>query len=419
MCALLLVACGEGAGAPDGGPIGHDARPWAPRDAGPDLCPSEGPLDASVVPSFRDRCIEGIVPMGFGVRWQRRSQRIARVGFNLDFGAEHVPDACPPGSTSRGATLVVEASGGEVADERDEPVAFFDYQVVGGRDDSATLPDGAVPAPRLARGSATLDLEDGADEGEGVALLDVSMLDGSPELAVVIDGFELTTEVAQSSEYPGDWDPVRGYASRGIGIAITSAERAAGTLTVRVRARFEAGIRRRAYWEPGHDRAVAVASTRAIVRVVAIGTDLPPTTGTVGYRYAARQSLPLEPAAACRPGEGDTMLVIEGAPGPARAVAGLTRFDVRLWPDEAAVGDLLRELSIRIRDLAYDPATGRATMRVEGYASNEGPLPRGGIDARIEADVALAQWDGDGAIELVSIAAPVEVGRTSVELPMR
>lgn len=420
---LLILGCDPAADGADGGSAtAADARPPAPRDGGPDLCAYEGPLDARVPLSLRDRCIEGIVPLGFGLRWQSQAQRLARLGFGIDTAdPRHLPASCPVGATSRGATLVADASGG-IDETIDTPVVFFDYQVIGGREDSFRFPDGSMPRPRLARAAATIDLDRGAIEGEGIVLVDLlaAGITGATHFAVVIDGFELTTDVAQDASYPGNFSPPQGYASRGFGFAIVETERRDDTLRVRVRARFEPGtLERDALLEQGHDRAVPVASTRAIVRVLAIAADAPITTGSLERRSAFRTSGLFELGAACRIDPAEQELVIDGADGMARGIVGLTRFDVALWPAELEVGDRLREISVRVQDLDYEASSGRAAMRIDAYASNESAFPRAGIDAVLSAEVALAQIAEDVPIDVVSVAAPIASRLTRIELPMR
>lgn len=416
---LVLAACDEPGGGAD---AGQDAfvPPLPPRDAGPELCAAEGPLDARVPLGDIDLCAEGIVPMGFGLRWQTQAQRLARFATSLDLAANS-PEGCPAGATIRGATLSIAASGGAVVAEPDPAVVFFDYQVIGASASGGPTPDAGTPRARMVRGSVTIELAPGERAGEGLALVDLAAagLADATELMVAIDGLDLTTDVTQGPEYPPSWSPERGYASRGIGAAIGVVDREADTLRVRASARFEHGALEQPALDPGHDLAIGAARRQAIVHFVVIASDAEVSSGSVAYDVRARAGDPLEGGAPCR-AEADAMqLEIDGQDGLDHGVVGLTRFELALWPDEARVGDRLRELSVRVLDLDYDPATGTARMRVDAYASNEGPLPRRGTSAHVEVDVALAQWDGGGDVVPVSIAAPLPGARRSIELPMR
>lgn len=422
----LLAAAAAALAACDADDSGLDAGsdayvpPLPPRDAGPELCAAEGPLDARVPLSGTDLCAEAIVPMGFGLRWQDQAQRLARLGMRIDLG-ENAPIGCPVGTTMRGATLDLAASGGTVVSEPDPAVAFFDYQVIGPTDGLEPTPDAGAPIARTARGSVTIDLAEGEISGDGLALVDLAgaRLAGATHLAVLIDGIELTTDVPPGAGYPPAWSPERGYASRGIGAAITDVTRVDDTLRVRASARFEHGTLEQPDLEPAHDVAIRAARRRAIVRFVVVASDAEVGTGSVAYEIRARVGAPLERGAPCRGTESEMALDIDGEDGLPRAVVGITRFDLALWPDQEQVGDRLREISVRVLDVEYDEATGVARMRVDAYASNEGPFPRRGMDADVEVDVALAQWSAGGEIVRVSVAAPLPVGQRTIALPMR
>ncbi|MDQ3034882.1 MAG: hypothetical protein M3Y87_20910 [Myxococcota bacterium] len=416
----LLTACDEPV--VPGVDAGLDAffPPLRPRDAGPELCAAEGPLDARVPLSDLDLCAEGIVPMGLGLRWQTQSQRLARFQTRIDLG-DHSPAGCAPGAAMRGATLDIAASGGAVVSDPDPAVVFFDYQVLGPTEPGGAATDAGTTRRRTARGSVTIDLAPGVSDGEGLAFVDLAGagIADAAHFAVVVDGLELTTDLSQAADYPPTWAPERGYASRGIGAAITDVARDGDTLRVRASARFEHGELDQPSIDPGHDVATRVARRRAIVRFVVVVSDVAVSSGSVAYDVRARAGDPLEGGAPCRGAESEMQLEIDGDDGRARGVVGITRFDVALWPDAERIGDRLREISVRVRDLDYDAASGTARMRVDAYASNEGPFPRRGMDARVEVDVALAQWDGGGPVVPVSIAAPLEVGQRTIELPLR
>ncbi|UJR82240.1 hypothetical protein [Sandaracinus amylolyticus] len=417
LISFLLAACGESPSDDVDAGVDASSPPPPPRDAGPALCPREGPLDAQVPLRSIDLCADGIVPSGLGLRWQRQAQFFAQAAIALDL-TDNVPAGCPRGAAIRGATLVSEASAGTLAELPDVGVALFDYQVIAASE--VPPPDAGAPSARTARGLATVDLPSGEAEGEAFALVDLaaSGLAGASELVVAIDGFDLTTDLPQGSEYPPSWPADRGFAMRALGIEIVSATRDDDTLSVRVRARFEPGELQRAVLYEGHDLASRVVRRRAAVRFVVIASDVAPARGSVSYRYASERSLPLQGGAPCGPTPDEMALAIDGADGVEHGVAAITRFEIAMWPDAERDGDLLREISVRLEDLVYDAASGTAAMRARGYASNEGPLPRRGMDAQVEIDVALAQWSGGGEVRRLSVAAPIGEGPTEAALPM-
>ena len=80
---------------------------------------------------------------------------------------------------------------------------------------------------------------------------------------------------------------------------------------------------------------------------------------------------------------------------------------------------MVRELSLLVHGFAHDPASGRATMQVGGYATNEAPpASRQPMVYDVEASVALLTWDGGDPVQHLRFTAPIEPGRSEVELPL-
>lgn len=406
-------------------PLGCDEPEESPPDAGVDAggtgqapCPRDGgPVDANVATGLTNTCAEGLVFSGFGLRWDDGAHRLARFGVFPRIGAEHFPDGCPESSALRGAALVTALSGGPETRGAGAPggEVLATYHVVGagGGGPLPALDGGAWTGLRIARGQVTIDL-DGA-EGSAPELFDLALagMAGAPAIAVVLDGIELTTDVAQRTEYPRDYDPRDGYSTRGIGASIGNVRREGDTLRFDAGARFELGTRDR----PEMNRAIRVARTRMIVHYAVVALASEPARASIDYREQHRGHGEAE-LTVCRPAPSTTELTIEGAP-LSRAAPALASFSLRLFPDAEDEGDDVRELSMRIGHFAYDAGSGRATMRVEGYASNEGPPPPARpMDYEVEAEVVLLQWDGTDEVEELALVAPIEAGRSELPLPL-
>jgi hypothetical protein len=381
-------------------------------------CSRDASVDAGGASGLTSVCAEGIVMSGFGLRWDDGAHRISR--WSVFAREAAAPDGCAPSALLRGANVVAELGGGPETLGPDAPGGEVDvtYHVVGAGG-GGDLPDagppdgGGFPGLRMARGQTTI-LLDAADEGETLALFDLGLagMSSAPAVAVVIDGLELRTNVAQSTLYPGDYDPADGYSTRGIGAWISGVERAGDDLRFMAGARFALGTRDR----PEMDRATAVARTQAVVHWAVIALPVEPGRGTVSYRETHRAHGDAT-LAVCRPEPGTTALAIEGAPG-LRAAPAIAGFRLRLFPDDAPEGDDVRELSIRVHDFAID-ASGRATMRVEGYATNEGPPPPArAMDYEVEAEIVLLQWSATDPVEALRFVAPITTDRTELMLPL-
>lgn len=413
IAALALGACDEPEPMSDAGiDAGGAGRAPCSRDAG---------LDANVAEGLTNTCSEGLVMSGFGIRWDDGSHRVARWGVYPRVGPEHFPEGCPPSSALRGASLVTELESGPETRGADAPgaEAFVTYSVVGAGG-GGPLPDGGPPdggawlGLRIARGEETIDLE-AEEEAEAPVLFDLALarMVDAPALAVVLDGLELETDVPQSPGYPPDYDPRDGYSTRGIGAWIANATREGDDLRFDVGARFALGRRDR----PAMNRAIAGARTRATVHYAIVALPVEPPSASIGYREEHRGHGDAT-LSVCRPEPALTTLAIDGAPDLLAAPA-LRSFRLRLFPQSEDLGDDVRELSIRVAGFEHDSATGQATMRVEGYASNEGPPPPAlPMVYDVEAEVVLLQWSGTDPSEELSLVAPIEVGRTETPLPL-
>ncbi|HEY8430687.1 MAG TPA: hypothetical protein VIL20_20045 [Sandaracinaceae bacterium] len=407
--ALLALACG----APE--PAGDAGTDAGGRGRAP--CSRDGGLDAGAADGLTNLCTEGLVLSGFGIRWDDGAHRVGRWAVYPRIGPEHFPDGCPPTSALRGASLVTELDGPPEVRGPSAPgaEAWVTYHVIGAGGGGALPPDaGTWTGLRIVRGSQTIEL-DAEPEGEAPVLFNLAAarMSSAPSITVVLDGLELETDVAQSSAYPPDYDPRDGYSVRGVGARIANVRREGDDLRFDVGARFALGRRDR----PDMNRAIAVARTRVTVHFAVIASDRPPAGATIAYRETHRGHGE-RPLAVCRPDPSTTALAIEGAFAP-RAAPALRSFVISLFPDAEDAGDDLRELSIRISRFDHDPASGRATMHVEGYASNEGPPPPAlPMDYEVEAEVVLLQWDGTDPSEELSFVAPIEVGRTETPLPL-
>ncbi len=413
--ALTLLACGGSTPGTDD--AGVDA---GPADAGPGAapCPRDaGAADAGVARGLTTVCTDALVLSGLGLRWDDGSHRISQWGVFPRVPIAGLPDVCPPTSDFRSIVLVSELQGGPETLGSTAPggEVLATYHAVGVFDDGPIgAADGGVwQGLELVRGHTNVDL-DATGEATAPALFDLArnQMDGAPAVVVILDGLELQTDLPQDSGYPADYDPANGYSTRGIGAWIDNVERTGTDLHFEVGARFALGTRDR----PAMNAAVAVARTRAVVHYAVVALPVEPAHGTVGYRVQSQASD--DPTrSVCRPDASTTALSIAGQPGLQGAPA-LTSFRLSLFPDQDGVGEDVRELSLRVTHFQLD-ASGQATMQVEGYASNDAPPPPTlGMDYRVDADVALLQWNGSAdAAELV-MQAPVTVGRSETMLPL-
>lgn len=405
MALVLVLGCEDppaptDAAVPDAGmDAGGSGTAPCSRDA--------GPLDSGSARGLTNTCAQALILSGFGLRVGHGAWPIARYGVLLRPG---FPDTCMAGSRLRGATLTTEldlrAGEGTVA---------VTHHVVGAGDPPPPMDAGAAwVGVRVARGSVRIDL-DGQDEVRVPVLFDLSAagLDGAPEIAVVLDGIELDTDVSQGPGFPPSYDPADGYALRTVGASIDSLSRDGVDLRFEVAGSFGVG----SVGETEMDRAAAVARLEMVVHYAVVGLQVAPVTGSLAYRER-HFGHGEEELAVCRPDPAVTQLTLAGLPGMMAAPA-LTSFRIALFPDDEGAGEYVHELSILVDSFEHDAASGVATMQVEGYVSNEGPpTPRRPMDYGVEARVALLSWTGPDEVVPLRYRAPIGVGRTDRELPL-
>ncbi|MBX3275035.1 MAG: hypothetical protein KF729_32520 [Sandaracinaceae bacterium] len=388
IAALVLVSACDGSGPAD---AGMDAS----ADAGGDASAAarcEGPPDATAGAGGITRgCAQGVVSSGFGIRLDGPALPLARWGASLRLEA---PDLCGLGRVLSGVTLLTDV------DPRTPGAhARASYHVLGEAPVGSRLDAGTdAPPIRIARGRAIVEPTAEAPRAETLALFDLAAagLDDAATIVVVLDGVEVDLDVPQDLDYPPDYRPADGYALAALGASFGPETREAGTLRFMVRARLELGRS----GETAMDRAAAVARGRVIVRYAVVALDRAPATQTVAYEGE------------CRPGPEVGAIALDVPPGD-RAVPALSWFEWELG--EGAAGAFVRELAVMVEDFAHEPATGRASMRVEGFVEGARAevLPQ-----RFSAEVALLTWSGgDDAVAFRALRA-VETRRAETPLPI-
>ena len=395
----MTCACGGPAAIDGGADAGPDAATGAPT------CPADpGPGDAGAS-GATNRCVEALVWQGFAARWAQGPHPLALLDTALRT-TNGAPVGCAPAASLRAAELVTGLSGGA---ETTGPLGSDTFRA---SVSYAVVQLGADAPVRSVHGETAVELER-AEEGSALALVDLAAasLDAAPALAVVLDGIELTTDVAQRLDYPPGHEPADGYASRGIGAWIAGVTRTGDDLRIELGARMALGRG----LDAAATRAVPFATTRVTVRFAVLAVAVEPSTSNVAYRIDS-QPVADPSRTVCRPG-AEADVAVSGMAGLPRGTLGLTSFRLTILPDEAPDGVEVRELAARLLDVAYDPATGRASARMEGYATNE-VAPRA-MSYALEAEVALLQWEGTGAVDALRFDVPdLPAGRDRRPAPL-
>jgi len=335
-----------------------------------------------------------------GLRWEYVNHRVSLW--------EVVPDAgaCParvPGDVR----LTVGCIGGPWSTGQvaaDIPSVSYDYFAV--ESDAAAFAAVSVPV--------VIDAPAAVGMAAGSMVLAEHGLEGRGRYAALLAGLTLTTDVPQVDPlYPPGYDPSHGYTSRGIGAGVADLEVAGGV------ARFEVWVRCAHGPADRTDMNLAMqhARTLAWVHVLLVGLDRGAVT-EAAHAYTLEYPPPPLLFAREYPRAPEVLrrMEIEGVPGLTVPFVGLASFDFRLF-GSVAEGDYMREFSVSARLLSHDPATGRAVLDVDGYASNVGLLTYETMENDFAAGIVLLQIPS-GTAEAGTVLQAFETGRTFLPLLM-
>ncbi len=346
-------------------------------------------------------CPRALVMRGLGLSWQKLNHRISlwRVAPQRGGCPARVPADVPLDVAYVGGSWTT--GGGFMSDR---PVAHYHYY--------------AVDAPASVSfygGQATLFIDAPADEAQTKVTVDLvaANLTGFTQYVVLLDGFELRTDVPQvDSAYPPKYDPALGYTSRGIGAAVKDLTIDQNKANFTTWARFDHGPADRG----GMNAAMAHARTKVIVHYLLVGmmsgkATLAEHAYTMTYekpRLLFQAQYEHAPPAMRR-------LEIPGAPGYPVAFHGLQAFDFALFKS-VEHGDYMRNMVVRTDLLSYDPTTGKAMLDVDGFASNASLLTYERMENAFSARLALIQLPQGSAVPGDKVVE-FETGETTMYLP--
>ena len=343
-------------------------------------------------------CHRAVVTSGLGLRWANVNHRISL------WDVHPLQDACPE-EVPGGVTLSVGSIGGPWSTGQvaaDIPSVSYDYSAVdSGAAGFATL---FVPI--------TIDAPSPTGSASTAVVLADHGLDGYGQYAVLLSGLTLTTSVEQVDPlYPDGYDPAYGYTSRGIGAGVEGLAVQGGVARFEAWARFEHGPADR----PDMNEAMAHARTRAVVHILLVGINGgAATTETKAYTLEYPPPPLLFAKEYTHAPEAVRLTEIAGTPGLPVALPGLTSFDFRLF-GPVIEGDYMRDFSVSAPVRTYDPATGRAVLDVDGFASNVGLLTYETMENNFSAGLVLLQLPA-GSAAPGRLREPFETGETLLPL---
>jgi hypothetical protein len=414
-----LAACGE--------PTDDDPTPT--QDAGDTATtpPDAGDAgdtddDGSTEPPPHDdaACSEFVVPTRLGFRWKALNHRFSAWNHQLDREGD---------SRCRARTLDVAHIGGDFSEGNDEAPRLK----YGFRERTGGGPE------RIGAARQTIEVSiDSTGVATGTRTLQRSDLSlrNYRDVVALVEGFGFETDVAQSDDYPDDYNPAHGYTMHHIGASV-DASADAETIELDYRLRVEPGTSPDR--EP-HNRAVPHARLEGRLDVLLVGhSDTPLTTGSVDYSYQHAKPAGFEEDDFSPASEDKQRLTLEGTPEAGRGMFGIRSFDIELTPDlecsqdsdcpagetcrddgscTEELGDpgfYLRELTVDLSLESFDETTGAASFLFNGYASNASQaVGFWSMQADVAGEVAWLQTDASS--ETHRWESDFETGSTSFDL---
>jgi len=171
---------------------------------------------------------------------------------------------------------------------------------------------------------------------EGLASATAEAEISGAQVAVVLRGFEIETDVPQGADYPSDYDPALGYTSRGFGFSVGAPTVEGDLATFEVSAHVAWGPRDRA----DMNAAMLEAETGVRVAWTAISYSGTETRQTLSDGIDLTHTPPNSPQTGVALSTG-----LEGGPG----IAGITRFVLGVRDQDGADGgDYLRSFGAEI-----------------------------------------------------------------------
>ncbi len=341
-----------------------------------------------------------LITSGLGLRWEDLNHRVSWMRM--------VPEqeSCDAGATLDAAFIGGDFTTGDVM--TDIPELYYAGTALsapGSIGAYAGMSSLSITAPaEAAAATVTLDLGD-------------ARLTGFDSYVVVIDGFELSTDVPQGDTYPDNgYDPAHGYTTRGHGVMVSEPTVLDGALTFTVRLR--------AAWGPSDrddmNAALAHATVTGEVHYKVIGIAGGAVTAVENsYRLEYEPPVPLEEQTIAPAATEDIQVTVAVDPDLPVLVPGWRSFDLRLDPDGDAdpdgsgpIGYYLRGWSVEARVASV--TADEAVVSIAGYASNaSGFIAYYPLIHEFQGEVALIQLPAAASASPVELLEPFETGAES------
>ena len=258
-----------------------------------------------------------------------------------------------------------------------------------------------------------------------------------PRVVAIIDGIGFETGVEQTDEYPEEYDPAHGYTIRGFGAGVEVESSSVNEITLGWDFHFQV---ENSPDRPKHNAAVEFARVGARIDVLLVGVrGAAVHERNVDYEMSYPPPVPLEDQQIDPPDPSKTAIEIDGEDGGPNGIWGISRFDFQyafdgscendrecIFADTCAddgyctlsrdtPGEYLREVTVTLRQDAYDRESGVGAFTLEGYTSNASRFVANfALEYTFSGGMVWIQAEGGGTAEQVE--EEFETGEHTVPL---
>ena len=346
-----------------------------------------------------------VVPTGLAVHWEILPHRLSIGELTASAG---------------GGKLVVGArwDGGSFG-AVDTP--WVTYEAAVWRSDQVAMEEASVTV-EIPPGSEVAGVPFSAS---AAVTVDAGTLQGASAVVALIRGYRISTDdYSVPPDFLSDpdlpYDPVEGYTTQGLGITLGDAVLAADMVTVPVTVRNTLGLSDRG----DMNAAIPQATTWVRVDITLIGSfaaDATALSAATSYFISAADygnETVHEPAPVAA-----QRIELSGTPGLGAALFGLrsveywlnvdghrdpsclvVQDEINSWGEEiSGPGRYVRDLSARLHETSYDPASGVGVVHADLMLSNSSLAKEvGNLCLGASAEVSMLQFEDDGAAEALA-----------------
>ena len=224
---------------------------------------------------------------------------------------------------------------------------------------------------------------------------------GSGSYAVALQGVEWDTDIPQTEDFPGDYNPADGWTPQGFGAGVEFLSSDEEGVELSLWSHFKAGPLDR----EDMNEAVPFAQVGATLRFLLF--EMLPQAEPVFTPGVLEASAyyPIDPPNTPHPNipEEERRMMIQGQPGRSFGIPLLQSWDFVLNRSLNEEGRYLREFRAGVESFQYEAEAAQAEIVVDGFASLSSLIEEGDLEVEFRAEVGLLQWEDEDAVHVPAV----------------